>query len=154
MKWFRKAKSKEAREIDDQRPVGDIATARKVREICNSVAGSTDRVAVLFCGPMDQAKKFETGRYDHARQRAEEQADKILDFLLRDAAIRQILDLCIKANDIEGAEALFDKLCTKLIREAVAAEHPRFSGWQTRQKQTGTILLVRPGCLIPSRSSR
>ena len=58
MRWFRKDGPKEAWEIDDQGPVGDIEAARKVREICSSVASSAERVAVLFYGPIDRTKKI------------------------------------------------------------------------------------------------
>jgi hypothetical protein len=126
MRWFRKGGPKEAWEIDDQGPVGDIDAARKVREICSSVASSAERVAVLFYGPIDRTKKYETNRYERAKKRAEENVEKISDGLLRDAAIHQVLKLCMKANDVEGAEALFHRLQTKMIKEAVVAEYPIF----------------------------
>jgi hypothetical protein len=126
MRWFGKGEPKEAWEIDDEGRVGDLEAARKVREICNSVAGSAEKVAVLFYGPIDSTKKYETHRYERAKKRAEENVEKISDALLRDAAIHQVLKLCMKANDVESAEGMFHRLQTKMIKETVVAEYPIF----------------------------
>jgi hypothetical protein len=126
MRWFRKGGPKEVWETDDEGRDGDIEAARKVREICNSVAGSAERVAVLFFGPIDRTKKYESNRYERAKKCAEENVEKISDALLRDAAIQQVLELCMKANDVESAEALFHRLRTKMIKEAVMAQYPIF----------------------------
>jgi hypothetical protein len=49
---------------------------------------------------------------------------KITDDLLRDAAVRQIVDLCVKANDLTRARILFRAIQTTSIREGVLQEHP------------------------------
>jgi hypothetical protein len=65
--WFRKVEPREAWEIDDERSIGDIETARQIREICNSVAGSAERVAVLFYGPNINTKVHERAAFLAAR---------------------------------------------------------------------------------------
>jgi hypothetical protein len=126
MTWFRKGKPREPWEIDNNGAVGDIETARQVREICNSVAGSAERVAVLFYGPSNETKKREIDRFERAKKRAEKKVEQISDKLLRDEAIHQILNFCMKANDIESAERLFHQLQTPLIKTIVISEHPMF----------------------------
>jgi hypothetical protein len=51
-------------------------------------------------------------------------AMKIADDLLRDAAVRQIVDLCVKANDMTRARILFRAIQATSIREGVLQEHP------------------------------
>jgi hypothetical protein len=52
--------------------------------------------------------------------------EQISDKLLRDTAIYQILNFCMKANDIESAEKHFHQLQTAMIKKAVISEHPIF----------------------------
>ena len=126
MTWFRKGEPGETWEIDDEGTVGDIEAARQIRDICNSVADSAERVAVLFYGPNNKTKKREIDRYERAKKFAEKKVEQISDELLRDAAIYQILNVCMKANDIESAEKLFHRLQTTTIKEAVIGEYPIF----------------------------
>jgi pentatricopeptide repeat protein len=110
----------------DEGAIDDIKAARQIREICNSVSGSAERVAVLFYGPNNKSKKREIDRYKRARKLAEKKVEQISDKLLRDTALNQILNFCMKANDIESAEKLFHQLQTTMIKENVISEHPIF----------------------------
>jgi hypothetical protein len=49
---------------------------------------------------------------------------KISDDLLRDAAVRQIIDLCMKADDLARARILLRAIQAASIREGVLQEHP------------------------------
>jgi hypothetical protein len=51
-------------------------------------------------------------------------AIKISDDLLRDAAVRQIVELCLKANDAKTARPLFRAIQAVSIRQEVLNEHP------------------------------
>jgi hypothetical protein len=51
-------------------------------------------------------------------------AMKISDDLMRDAAVREIVELCLKANDTRTARILFRAINAVSIREAVLSEHP------------------------------
>jgi hypothetical protein len=53
-------------------------------------------------------------------------AIKISDELLRDSSVRQIVDLCVKANDLRTARILFRAIQTTSIREDVLNDHPIF----------------------------
>jgi hypothetical protein len=73
--WFRKREPREAWEMDDERSIGDIEAARHIREICNSVAGSAEKVAGLFYGPNNKTKEREMDRYERAKKRAEKKVE-------------------------------------------------------------------------------
>ena len=123
--WFRKGgEPREAWEIDDERSIGDIEAARQIREICNSVAGSAEKVAGLFYGPNNRTKKREMDRYERAKKRAEKKVEQISDELLRDAAIYQILNFCMKANDVESSEKLYHQLQSTMIKIRRASNIP------------------------------
>ena len=67
-------------------------------------------------------------RYERAKKRAEKKVEQISDELLRDAAICQVLNFCMKANDVKSAEKLFHQLQTTMIKRTVMSEHPIFRG--------------------------
>ncbi len=51
-------------------------------------------------------------------------AIKISDDLLRDSSVRQIVSLCVAANDLRTARILFRAIQAVSIREDVLNEHP------------------------------
>ena len=65
-----------------------------------------------------------TVAYDSAKKRALELAKHISDDLLRDAAVRQIVNLCMSANDVETAAVLIGAIQTEKIRAEMLNEHP------------------------------
>jgi hypothetical protein len=114
-------------EIWDERveqPIGDIEAAQRIRDICRSIAESAEKVAG-FAGNLDsKKKKREAERYEQAARAAMTTAMKIADDLLRDSAVRQIVELCVKANDLTRARILFRAIQATSIREEVLREHP------------------------------
>jgi hypothetical protein len=125
MSWFRKATRKEIWEVDG--PIGDIASAHTIRDICKSAAKSAESAARLFYGPSTTQKKQSVEQYGRAKQRALDIARKIHDELLRDSAVHEILRLCMKANDVESAELLAHEIRAKMISEMVLQEYPFFA---------------------------
>ena len=126
MTWLKKSEPTEAWEIEDEEKIGDIELARQIREICNSVADSAEAVSVLYYGPSTETKKREIDRYERAKKRAEKNIERISDELLRDTAIYQVLNFCMKARDVENAERLFHQIQTARIAALVKSEHPMF----------------------------
>ena len=51
-------------------------------------------------------------------------AMKISDDLLRDSSVRQIVNLCVTANDMKTARILFRAIQADSIREDVLNDHP------------------------------
>jgi len=51
-------------------------------------------------------------------------AMKISDDLLRDSSVRQIVNLCVTANDFNTARILFRAIVATSIRDDVQNDHP------------------------------
>ena len=146
MWWFDKGKRKEIWDDEVQWPIGDIEAAHRIRDICRSAADSAERAGCVVednnandrNGNDDNKKnndnknkdrgrnRYETDRYGRAAKAAMEIAIKISDQLLRDSSVRQIVDLCVKANDLRTARILFRAIQTTSIREDVLNDHPIF----------------------------
>jgi hypothetical protein len=152
MWWFDKGKRKEIWDDEVQWPIGDIEAAHRIRDICRSAADSAERAGCVVeddnndnesngndrNGNDDNKKtndnknkddgrnRYETDRYGRAARAAMEIAIKISDELLRDSSVRQIVDLCVKANDLRTARILFRAIQTTSIREDVLNDHPIF----------------------------
>jgi hypothetical protein len=130
---FNKDERKEIWDEAIQWPIGDIEAADKIRNICRSAGDSAERIGGL-AGPAenkkpnnkkpDHNKGDDTERYQRAAKAAMEIAMKISDDLMRDAAVREIVELCLKANDTRTARILFRAIHAVSIREAVLSEHP------------------------------
>jgi hypothetical protein len=120
MRWFNKAKPKELWDEVIQWPIDDLEAARRIRDICNSALGSAEKVG----GPKTEANKDETERYKRAAKAAMEIAIKISDELLRDAALCQIVVLCMKANELRTAAILFRAIQAVSVKDDVLNNCP------------------------------
>jgi len=124
MWWFDKDKPKEVWDEDIQWPIGDIEAAHKIRHICRSANDSAEKIGGLADGLNNRTHKHEADRYERAAKTAMTIAIKISDDLLRDSAVRQIVDLCLKANDLKTARILFRASQAVSIREDVLYDYP------------------------------
>ncbi|MGZ3330020.1 MAG: hypothetical protein ACXU85_22950 [Xanthobacteraceae bacterium] len=113
---FRRGERKDIRDEEIQWPVGDIEAAHRIREICRSATDSAAGAA--------EKKNPETERYERAARTAMEIAMKISDDLLRDSSVRQIVSLCVTANDLKTARILLRAIGAVSIREDVLNDHP------------------------------
>jgi hypothetical protein len=124
MWWFNKQKPGEIWDKAIQWPIGDIEAAHRIRDICHSAVDSAEKVAGLVGRPDNKKHKYEVDRYERAAKAAMEIAMKIADDLMRDSAVRQIVDLCMKANDVRTARILFRAIQAPSIKEDVLNDHP------------------------------
>ena len=128
MWWLGRKKPGEIWEEQIQLPIGDIEAAEKIRNICRSAADSAERVGAPMVSRRKRkdrkAEARDSGRYQSAARTAMEIAMKISDDLMRDSAVGQILDLCVKANDMKTARILFRAIQAVSIRETVLNDHP------------------------------
>ena len=124
MWWFSKGKRKEIWDEDIQSPIGDIEAAQRIRDICRSAADSAEKVAGFANRPDSKKNNYETERYQRAAKIAMEIAIKISDDPLRDSSVRQIVSLCVKANDLRTAQILLRAIQAVSIREDVLNDHP------------------------------
>jgi hypothetical protein len=120
LRWFNKPKPKEIWEEPVAWPIGDLEAAHRIRDICRSAADS----AAEANSPDAKNRQDEFQRYERAARAAMETAMKIGDDLLRDSAVRQIIDLCLIADDVRTARILFRAIQAPSIRDEVLRDHP------------------------------
>ena len=120
MRWFNKPRPKEIWEEPVAWPIGDIEAAHRIRDICRSATDSAGYAGT----PGGKNQQYEFQRYENAARAAMETAMKIGDDLLRDTAVRQIIDLCLTADDARTARILFRAIQAQSIREEVLRDHP------------------------------
>ena len=123
MRWFNKPKPKEIWEEPVAWPLGDIEAAHRIRDICRSAADSAANAAA----PDAKNRQDEFQRYERAARAAMETAMKIGDDLLRDSSVRQIIDLCLTADDLRTARILFRAIQSPSIRDEVLRDHPQLA---------------------------
>ena len=124
MRWLNKAERKEVWEENTEQPIGDIQAAHKIREICRSALDSAERVGGAANRPGNSKSAQDSERYERAAKAAMQIAIKISDDLMRDSAVRQIVNLCMKANDLRTAKILFRAIQAVSMREDVLNDHP------------------------------
>jgi hypothetical protein len=127
MLWSGKQRPAEVWDEAIQWPIGDIEAAEKIRTICRAAASSAEQTARLAGASTtsDENKhKLEKSRYERAAKVAMEIAMKVSDDLMRDAAVRDIVDLCLAANDLRTARILFRAIQAPSIRDMVLGDHP------------------------------
>jgi hypothetical protein len=124
MWWFNQGKRQEIWDEAIEWPIGDIEAAHKIRDICRSAADSAEKVGSLAGRPDNKKNKYEADRYERAAKTAMEIAIKISDDLLRDSSVRQIVDLCVTANDLRTARILLRAIQAVSMKEEVLNDHP------------------------------
>ena len=120
MRWFNKPEPKDIWDEPVAGPLGDIEAAHRIRDICRSASDSAEKVGA----PGGKSNQHEFQRYERAARAAMETAMKIGDDLLRDTGVRQIIDLCLTADDVRTARILFRAIQAPSIREEVLRAHP------------------------------
>jgi hypothetical protein len=126
MLWSNRQKPVDVWDEAIQWPLGDIEAAEKIRTICRAATVSAEQTVALAgkTGAQEKKRKLESGRYERAAKVAMEIAMKVSDGLMRDAAVRDIVDLCLTANDIKTARILFRAIQAPSIRDLVSHDHP------------------------------
>ena len=123
MRWFGKTPQMEVWDEKIAEPLGDIEAAQKIRAICRAVSDSAEAIGKPD-GRSAKKQQRDRERYERAAKIAMELAMKISDELMRDASVREIIGICMKANNIKTATALFRAIHAVSIRAEVLQEHP------------------------------
>jgi hypothetical protein len=118
MRWFHKSKGKDIWDEAVPEVINDLEAAQRIRRICEAAA---DIAKSVGSGTGGSAEKE---RYERAARTAMQIALRISDDLVRDAALRQIIDLSVKANSLRAAEVLLRAIQAVSIREAVLDDNP------------------------------
>ena len=121
---FSGGKHKEVWDDEVEGPIDDIDAAHRIRDICRSATESAEKIAGSAGRWQNRSRKHEHERYQRAARAAMEIAIKIADDLLRDASLRQIVSLCVTANDLKTARILFRAVQAPSIREDLLRDHP------------------------------
>ena len=124
MRWFSKPKPKDIWEEPVTQPLGDIEAAHRIRDICRVAAD----FAAKANSPDAGNRQEDLQRYERAARAAMETAMKIGDDLLRDSSVRQIIDLCLMADDLRTARILFRAIQAPSIRDEALRDHPLLAG--------------------------
>ena len=127
MQWFKRARRTEIWDEPIDGPLGDIEAAKRIREICRSAAESAEKIGVQVDRTNKKIRR-EVERYERAARAAMELAMTVSDELLRDAAVRQIVELCLKAGNIMTARTLFRAIQSRSIQDDVLREHSQLLG--------------------------
>ena len=122
MRWFGKTNHTDVWEQPIAEPIGDIEAVHRIRDICRAAADSAEKLG--GANGVGEQKGREAERYGRAARAAMEIALKVSDELMRDAAVRDIIELCLKANDFKKARPLLRAIQAKSIRDGVLRDHP------------------------------
>jgi hypothetical protein len=120
MRWFNKPKPKDIWEEPVASPIGDIEAVHRIRDICRA---ATD-IAAKSAERGGKKQSHDAERCEQAARVAMEIAMKIGDDLLRDSAVRQIIDLCLLIDNQRASRILFRAIRSPSIREEVLRDHP------------------------------
>jgi hypothetical protein len=125
MRWFNKEKQPEVWEVADDQPLGDIAAAHKIRDICASAGAIAERL--VAAGGRDAEKKHaaDADRYQAAIKRALEIAMQISDDSMRDVSVSQIIKLCVQVDHLKTARILLRAIQSEKTRAELVADHPK-----------------------------
>jgi hypothetical protein len=124
MQWFKRTQRKDIWDESLEGPFGDIEAAKLIRDICSSAADSAEKVGTAADRTHTKIK-HEVERFERAARAAMGIAMKVSDELLRDAAVRQIVELCLKAGNAATAKTLYRAIHDKSIRDDLLREHPQ-----------------------------
>jgi hypothetical protein len=123
MQWFGKTKRKDIWDEPVEESAGDLGAAQRIREICRTASDSAGKVGAAADRSHKKLQR-DVERYESAAKAAMEIAMKVSDELLRDAAVRQIVELCLKAGNVTTAQTLFRAIQSRSIRDEVLRDHP------------------------------
>ena len=132
MHWFSKGDQKEIWE-DIKEPLGDLEAAKHIRAICKAASPEAAKPNG-FIRLRGQRNDEQKGDYQvRAAKAAMEIALKISDQLVRDAALRQIVGLCVASGNLKAAQILVRAIQSQIIKTEVLDEYPDLRAQQAEQ---------------------
>ena len=125
MKWFKKppkATSSIVQAPASDPKIDDEAQAlKRIKAMCAVAMPSAESVARASHGDLAEGERQ---RFESAKRMSLELAKNITDVSYRDVALQHIIELCMKADDIETARILVRAVQTGMIREWLLEEYP------------------------------
>jgi hypothetical protein len=128
MRWFRKERTPDIWEVADERPLGDIGAAHRIREICNSAGAIAEKMTAAAGRDAEKKRAADGERYQAAIRRALEIAMQISDDSMRDVSLTQIIRLCVQLDHLKTAHVLLRAIRSDKTRAELIAEQPKLAG--------------------------
>jgi hypothetical protein len=125
MRWFHSERQPEVWEVADEQPLGDIAAAHKIRDICASAGAIAERLVAAGGRDAEQKRAADAERYQAAITRALEIAMQISDDSMRDVSVSQIIKLCMQVDHLKTAKVLLRAIQSEKTRAELVADHPK-----------------------------
>jgi hypothetical protein len=123
MKLFKislKARADSARSSSSKTDA-EVQALNKIISMCSVATASAESAAL---NPHADESKGERQRFESAKRMSLQLAKEITDVSCRDAALEHVVELCMKANDLETARILIGGIQTATIRERLQEEYP------------------------------
>ena len=125
MRWFNKEKQPDVWEIADDQPLGDIAAAHRIRDICASAGAIAEKLVAAGTRAAEKKLAADAERYQAAIKRALEIAMQISDDAMRDVSVSQIIRRSVQVDHLKTARILLRAIHSEKIRSELVAEHPK-----------------------------
>ena len=125
MRWFHSERQPEVWEVADEQPLGDIAAAHKIRDICASAGAIAERLVAAGGRDAEKQQAADAERYQAAIKRALEIAMQISDDSMRDVSVSQIIKLCVQLDHLKTARVLLRAIQSEKTRAELVADHPK-----------------------------
>jgi len=130
-KWVKKKEPTSASTLQsvDEIPPGDAETITRVEKLCilaemSAIGVAQDKTSGRAAEQWDH---HEHERYQRLRGEAIALADTITDPVYQATALELLIELFMKAGDLEDARKLFDHLQVELFKKRVAQKHPQLT---------------------------
>ena len=110
----------------DDGPPGEAEALAKIKHLCWMAGMSAESVALdkKSGKPPENWGEYEHSRYQRLRDEALQLADKLTDEFYRSTAVHFLVEICMKADDVDGARALFAQCEVDFIREKIVEQYP------------------------------
>jgi len=110
----------------DDAPPGETEKMVEIQQLCWLAGISAEIVARAKAeGRLEEEwAKYDLDRYKQLRAECIELADTITDEFYRAVVINYLVEMCMKAADVDDARALFKHQELKLFRQDIVAKYP------------------------------
>ena len=137
--WFKKQPVRTAKRIArhgsleqierDDAPPGETEKLVEIQQLCwlAGISAETIARAKAECRLEEEWAKYDLDRYKQFRAECIELADTITDEFYRAVVINYLVELCMKAADVDDARALIKHQEIKSFREDIVAKYPELA---------------------------
>jgi hypothetical protein len=110
----------------DDAPLGETEKMAEIQQLCWLAGISAETVARAKAeGRLEEEwAKYDLDRYKQLRAECIELADTITDEFYRAVIINYLVEVCMKAADIDDARALFEHQEIRSLQEDIVAKYP------------------------------